>query len=132
MKTANKLTARAWDFLCPALDNIKMVPLGKTYLAENIAEEKNHRGFGLREGGWGLTVAESARLFAVKQLAEYLQPGAKLPRVKDYLHYRHSCYIAAAMVLNYRREIKRAFKESGVDVAAVLALDYAELVKTAA
>ena len=130
--TANKLTARAWSSLGYALDNIKMTALGKLYLAENVAEEKNHRGWGLREGGWGLTVNESARLFAVRQLAEYLQPRAKFPRVRDYLSYRRSCYTAAALVLNYRKEIKAAFKQAGVLPAECLALDYAELVKTAA
>lgn len=51
-------------------------------------EEKRHRGFG---DNWtahhpnGCTLAEAARLFAVKRVAEYLA-GDRMPRGKNYLH----------------------------------------------
>lgn len=124
---ALRLVSRAWDSIAPALDNLKMTRMGSTYLAENVAEEKDHRGF--RDGPYGLTVSQSAKLFAVRQLAEYLT-GAKPPKLRDFLSHRRSCYTAAALVANYRREIRAAFKSAKVDPRAVLPLDYAELVKT--
>ena len=125
---ANKITAAAWSQLAYVLDNKSWSRYASNYLAENVEEEKNHRGSG-RFGGWALTVNESARLFAVRQLAEYLTTK-KRPDLKSYLHCRRSIYTASSLVLNYRKEIRAAFKAAKVDLAEVCALDYAELVKT--
>lgn len=126
-KHANKLTAAVWSALAYRLNNIRWTPYADLYLAENVAEEKAHRGSSTHPRG--LTVNEAARLFAVKGLAEHLTGATKPPRVRDYLSFRRSCFTAAALWLNYRKEIRAAFKEAKVNPAEVAALDYAELVK---
>ena len=87
-------------------------------------EEKGHRRFG---DNWaahhpnGCTLAEAARLFAVKRVAEYLT-GERMPRGKDYLHTQKSCFIAAGIVDEYRNQIRKAWK--GLPVDTLASLDY--------
>lgn len=91
-------------------------------------EEKRHRGFG---NNWqahhpnGCTLAEAARLFAVKRIAEYLT-GERMPRGKDYLHTQRSCFIAAGIADEYRKQVRKAWK--GLPVDTLAGLDYCKAV----
>jgi hypothetical protein len=91
-------------------------------------EEKRHRGFA---DGWqrchpnGCTVAEAARLFSVKRVAEYLT-GERMPRGKDYLHTQRSCFIAAGIAHEYRKQIRAAWK--GLPVELLAGMDYIKAV----
>lgn len=128
-KEANKLTAAVWSALAYRLNNKSWTHYADAYLAENVAEEKAHRGCGLPSREWGLTVNEAARLFAVRQFAQLMTGDAKAPHVKYYLSMRRSLWTAAALWLNYRKDIRAAFKEAKVNPVEVAALDYAELIK---
>jgi len=121
----------AWAELSNTLDNIKMIPLARNYFDENRAEEKGHRQWCAGRKDFGLTVDDTARLFCVTQLAEFLTRSRKVPHARDYLSFRHSLYTAAALVANYRKEIRKAFKAAGVDPRNAAKFDYAELVKAA-
>lgn len=95
-------------------------------------EEKSHRSFGADFAKYhpnAPSVADMARLFAVKRVAEYLQ-GEEMPSGSDYLHFHHSAFYAAGMVDEYRDTILNAWK--GFDLAALAALDYTHYVKVKA
>lgn len=131
MNTKNqqiKLVNAAWAQIAYVLNNISWHAYGDKYLAENVAEEKGHRGFCAGRNDYGLTVAQSAKLFAVRQIAEYLN-GGKLPEIRDYIACRKSVYTAASLVENYRDKLSAALAD--YDLNEIIALDYAKLVKTA-
>lgn len=130
MKTltqTNKKIANAWLEIAEVLDNTSWHAYGAKYLAENVAEEKEHRGFCSGRNDYALTVAQSARLFAVRQIAELLISPKNAPKMVNYLSSRKSCFTAYALVLNYGPSLRKALK--GFDPAELAALDYAELVK---
>lgn len=121
--------AKAWGEIEHVLDYSDHHSYGRLYLVENILEERSHRGFGPNYSSHHdpfVTVARAAKLFAVKQIADYLT-GEKMPELKDYLHFRKSCYTAAALVLEYGDKLRDALKD--FDLAELKALDYSELVK---
>ena len=122
-----KLINRAFDAL-EVLNNQVMSPLRNRYLEQNIEEEKGHRRFKPDGIKCGLTTREAARLFCVRQIAEYLN-GAATPEPKDWLHLRLSNLTACALVAEYGAQIKAAWSESGISIDDLLALDYAELNK---
>lgn len=95
------------------------------------AEEKEHRGFmsGFTEAHTTDTasVADCARLFAVKRIAEYLT-GDEMPKGKDYLHIQASCFYAAGLADEFGDKIIReAWK--GFDLQQLRELDYTTIVK---
>jgi len=126
-KEANKITAAVWAPLAYRLNNKSWSRYADAYLAENVAEEKAHRGNSIQPRG--LTVNEAARLFAVRMLAQLATGNAKAPHVKYFLSMRRSLWTAAALWLNYRKDIRAAFKDAKINPAEIAALDYAELIK---
>lgn len=123
------MIAKAWSSIEHALDYSDHHGYARNYLAENTAEERGHRGWGPNYDSHHdsfVTVPKAAKLFAVKQIADYLS-GEKLPELRDYLHFRKSCYTAAALVLEHGDKLRAALKD--FDLAELKALDYAELVK---
>lgn len=127
-----QISNRAWDFIAPSLDNISWHSYGKNYLAENLAEEKAHRGCGLPpRPRWGISVHDAARLFATQQLLECVlcNPLRSAPGIASYLSCRKSVFTAASLYANYPQTILDAFAASGANLQELHALDYAELVK---
>lgn len=119
---------RAWLYVGEALNNLTIHGYGRQYLALNVREEKDHRRFCPDGVKCGLTLPQAARLFCVKQLADYLT-GEPEPTVKDFISFRHSAFMAASLVANYRTELQKAFQEAGVKEEDCAALDYAALNK---
>lgn len=89
------------------------------------AEEKQHRGS--RGDGYNASIADCARMFVVRDICAYLTGERGPLEVKDFLSYRRSCFMACALVQNYRQEIEKAL--AGHDVKALAALDYVEVIK---
>ena len=110
------------------LNNQVMSPLRDNYFKQNLDEEKGHRHFCPDGVRCGLATRQAARLFAVRQIAQFLN-GEKAPEPREWLHLRPSYLTACALVAEYREQIMRAWGEVNVCVADVLALDYAELNK---
>jgi hypothetical protein len=118
----------AWGKVNYALSSVGWGQYGKQYLKENLDEERSHRGFKPDHVKAGLTINESAELFAIQQIAEALADKPKwTPDLQGYLSCRKSIYTAWSLVINYRHKIAEALK--GVDLDEIRALDYAELVK---
>lgn len=122
-----QLIARAFVAL-DVLNNKVMAPLRDRYFAENREEEKGHRNFCPAGVRCGLSVNDAARLFAVRQIAQFMA-GEKAPEPSDWLHVRKSYLTACALVAEYRADIEKSWAEFGIAVSDVLALDYAELNK---
>jgi len=105
-----------------------------THYADNLLdqckeEEKGHRGTGGDFAKYhpnACTITEAAKMFAVKRVAEYLT-GQKMPRGRDYLHTQKSAFIAAGLVDEFRKDIRKAWR--GLDVAELAALDYCKFVR---
>ena len=90
-------------------------------------EERQHRSGDFAEYHRGAaSVADCARHFVVRGIAEALTAKRKYT-IKDLLHIRPSCLLAASLVENYRKEIRAMLK--GYDLKALAALDYCVLVQ---
>lgn len=129
-KTASlRIINQAFPCIIEALDNVSMSHYGRLYYGINLSEEKDHRRFcpdGIQPG---LTLHQGARLFFVKQLADYLE-GDRMPTVAEFIHIRQSVFLAASLVANYREVIAKAFEEAKVNPAECRSLDYAVLNKS--
>lgn len=99
-----------------------------TFYEQNLKEERGHRNFGRGFGANAITAPQAARLFCVRQIAEYLN-DERTPDVANIFHHRLSNYQAYALVANYRERVVKALEP--FDLQALLALDYAELNKVA-
>ena len=124
--TWNKQVKDASDKLAYTLDNIKWGSMYTTYLNENKDEEKRHDRCRPASVPRGMSIMDAARLFAVQQIIEYYQ-GKAAPDQAGYSYMRHSVFTAYSLVAQYRTEIGEAL--AGVDLAAIMALDYAKLQK---
>lgn len=101
----------------------------KRLFAQCREEEREHRGF---MGGFSrchtrstIGVADAARLFAVKRVAEYLRRG-RYPTGKDYLHTQTSCFYAAGIADEYGERVRQAWADFDLD--ALSELDYTDFV----
>lgn len=122
-----KLIGRAFDRLDYALGQVSRGQYGSKLFKMIQAEERQHRrSFGGHDRAWGLSIAEASRLFYARSLVCYLS-GDTLPRLQDYLWTRESDFLAGALVSEYPEELKKAIH--GLDLEAIKAVDYAELVK---
>lgn len=105
----------------------------KVLLAQCKAEEKSHRSFAGEFAKYhhsAPSVADMAKLFAVKRVAEYLT-GTKLPHGKDYLRTQTSCFIAAGIVDEFGTEIAKVWSGKDLCFPDLAALDYRAYVKVA-
>lgn len=95
-------------------------------LAICVAEEREHRRH--HEGEkWNITRAQSARMFAVRSIAQsLLQPDRYT--VADVLACKESVIYAHALTLRYRDRFAKAL--DGFDLEALAALDYVALVNS--
>lgn len=119
-----KLINEAYSALY-VLNNITWTPYRDQLFELCRDEEKRHRGHGDR--AWGATVNDCARMFVVRDIVQYLTGKTEVPPVKFYLSCKKSCFMAAALVENYREEITKAL--AGHDLEAIAALDYVEIIK---
>lgn len=110
------------------LNNQVMSPLRDNYFKQNLDEEKGHRHFCPDGVRCGLATRQAARLFAVRQIAQFLN-GDKSPEPREWLHIRPSYLTACALVAEYQKQIEQAFDAVGVNYNDLLSLDYAELNK---
>jgi len=92
----------------------------------NLAAERQHRK--MRGGSTvrGFSTAAAARLFTVRHLAEALKKPDRYS-VADILHIRLECLFAQAFAAENRDAILSAWAAAGVDIEAVLAVDYSEM-----
>lgn len=88
------------------------------------ADEKHHRQ---GRGRAGISINDAAKLFAVRWIAEYMKHPHRRPALKDYMVMRPGVFLAASLVENFEQEIRVAWM--GIDIDALLALDYAKLME---
>lgn len=127
MKNQIKLINEAFARLS-FLNNKNWTPYLDKLFEGCVEEERSHRGSGCsfaQHHPQAVSVQQAARMFAVKRVAEYLI-GERMPRGRDYLHTQKSCFVAAGLVDEYRKEIRKAWR--GLPVAELAALDYCRFV----
>lgn len=109
--------------------NTETTNYAERLLAQCREEERGHRGFmdGFSRCHTADTigVADAARLFAVKRVAEYLT-DTSYPKGREYLHTQQSCFIAAGIADEFDAEVRKAW--SDFDVDALAALNYTDYV----
>lgn len=123
MKTTDKkLITDAYSALY-SLNNISWTPYRDRLFDLCVEEEREHRG---SRNDQKASVPDSARMLVVRDIAAYLTRADKIPSVKGFISYKRSCYMAASLVLNYRKEIRKAWR--GFDLKAIAALDYCKII----
>jgi hypothetical protein len=102
--------------------------IGEKLFRMNLEAERQHRkGFG-RSAPKGFSANAAARLFTVRHIAEALEKPERYT-VTDILRIRTECLYAQAYTDENRAAILEAWDAAGVDRAAILSIDYAELMK---
>jgi hypothetical protein len=102
--------------------------IGEKLFRMNLDAERQHRkGFG-RTTPKGFSANAAARLFTVRHIIEALEKPDRYT-VTDILHIRTECLYAQAYAAENRTAILDAWSAAGVDHAAIMAIDYAELMK---
>jgi hypothetical protein len=102
--------------------------IGEKLYKMNLEAERQHRkGFG-RTAPRGFSANAAARLFTVLHLAQALEMPNRY-KVTDVLHIRLECLFAQAYAAEHRAAILDAWNAAKVDPAAIMAIDYAELMK---
>lgn len=92
-------------------------------------EEKQHRGFGEDFPKYhpnAASLADTARSFAVKRVAEYILKPETYPKGQAFLHYQRSCFIAAGIADEFRAKVLTAW--DGLPIGELESIDYVELV----
>jgi hypothetical protein len=119
-----KAIQKAYIAIEGVLSRVSWGQYGREYFALNRAEELQHdraRPAGIRRG---LTIAEAAKVFYVRQIIEALQGTLKV-EAREYLWIRKSIFFAVALADNYGQELREAL--TGVDFAEILKVDYVAL-----
>lgn len=98
--------------------------------ALELASERQHRRSFRGRFDFGLTVAQAAKLFTIKHIAEGLEKPDRWT-VDDINAIRLEALKAQAWAKYHRDAFLAGFEAAGVTVAEVLALDYADLMQTA-
>lgn len=102
--------------------------IGEKLFRMNLEAERQHRkGFG-RTAPKGFSANAAARLFTVRHLIEALEKPDRYT-VTDILHIRTECLYAQAYAIEHRAAILESWEAAGIDHAAIMAIDYAELMK---
>ena len=124
-KDTIKLVNEAY-YKLSTLNNINWTPYRDELFNMNLKDEKQHRkAFGGEVREYETPMADCARLFVVKHIAEaFIKPN--LHTIKDILHIKKSCIQAQALVENYQDRINEAWK--GFDVQVLADLDYILLI----
>ena len=124
-KDTIKLVNEAY-YKLSTLNNINWTPYRDELFNMNLKDEKQHRkAFGGEVREYETPMADCARLFVVKHIAEaFIKPNRHT--IKDILHIKKSCIQAQALVENYQDRINEAWK--GFDIQALSELDYILLI----
>ena len=108
------------------LNNINWTPYRDDLFNMNLKDEKQLRkAFGGDSREYETPMADCARLFVVKHIAEAMTKENRY-KIKDILHLKKSCIQAQALVENYQDRILEAWK--GFDIQALADLDYILLI----
>jgi len=124
-KDTIKLVNEAY-YKLSTLNNINWTPYRDGLFNMNLKDEKQHRkAFGGEVRKYETPMADCARLFVVKHIAEaFIKPNRHT--IKDILHIKKSCIQAQSLVENYQDRIVEAWK--GFDIQALSELDYILLI----
>lgn len=124
-KDTIKLVNEAY-YKLSTLNNINWTPYRDELFNMNLKDEKQHRkAFGGEVREYETPMADCARLFVVKHIAEaFIKPNRHT--IKDILHIKKSCIQAQSLVENYQDRIVEAWK--GFDIQALSELDYILLI----
>jgi len=127
MKTSIKKIKEAFDAISQVFYS-KSTNYALQLLAECKTEEKSHRsGDFYRYHPSAPSVADMAKLFAVRRVAEYARDLSLVPRAGGYNHTQKSCFIAAGIACEFHAEIIEALHPFGL--SELSALDYCDYVK---
>ena len=118
-----KLIDRAFNTLPQIFHHYKTI--GEKLFQMNLEAERHHRQV-WRSAPRNFSANAAARLFTVKHLTESLEKP-ELYTVTDILHIRIECLFAQAYATKHRAAILDAWDAAGIDRAAIMAIDYAEL-----
>jgi hypothetical protein len=110
------------------LNNINWTPYREELFNMNLKDEKQHRkAFGGEVREYEAPMADCARLFVVKHIAEALIKPNRYT-IKDTLHIKKSCIQAQALVENYEHRIIEAWHifdfQLLADLDYILLIDY--------
>jgi hypothetical protein len=124
-KDTIKLVNEAY-YKLSTLNNINWTAYRDELFNMNLKDEKQHRkAFGGEVREYETPMADCARLFVVKHIAEaFIKPNRHT--IKDILHIKKSCIQAQSLVENYQDRIVEAWK--GFDIQALSELDYILLI----
>lgn len=129
-KASIKLANAAFDRLA-FLDHCAWTNHREKCVALARDEEKRHRGSGdsfSRHHQGAASVADCARHFVVKRIAEYLlTPRDKWPTGRDLIHTQPSALYACGLADEFGDNIRKAW--AGLDVSQLASLDYLVLVQ---
>lgn len=131
---AQTTTAQQVKFIRSTFSKVSNVlgSIGWTNYAEEIytkalAEEKRHRKtWSSGATRFGISAADAAKMFAVRDLAKYLT-GAEAPlTIEDVINCKESAVYACAVATKYAEQLRPVFT---ADVAAqAVVLDYVALI----
>lgn len=125
-----RLANRAFDLL-EVLNNQSWTSHREACFALARDEEKRHRGGGpsfSRHHLGAASVADCARHFVVKRIAEYLlTPRDKWPTGRDLIHTQPSALYACGLADEFGDNIRKAW--DGLDLSQLATLDYLVLVQ---
>lgn len=108
------------------LNNINWTPYRDNLFKLNLADEKMHRRtFGGHKRTFESPMADCARLFVVRHIAESLLKKYQY-QVKDILHIKESAIKAQALAEIYADRIRDAWKDE--NIKALSELDYIALI----
>lgn len=125
-KEAVKLINEAY-YRLECLNNISWTKYRDRLFDMNKASEKQHDQGRPEHVSRGLSVSDSAKLFTVCWIAEYLTEAKKAPDASEFINMRAEAFYAYSVAVTYKKEILKAWK--GLDMKAIASLDYAELQK---
>lgn len=120
--TQTNLTRKQIKQAFEALDRVfyaEMTNHAQSLLDQCKAEEKQHRRYAIdrcaefnKYHPEAITITESAMLFAVKRVAEYILHPDNMPKGKDYLHFQKSAFIAAGIADEFGRAVAMEWAKS--------------------
>ena len=124
---AIKLINTAWERIYYCISTKKSEFVISEYLRLNIQEEKKHDHYRPEGTTRGLTVNQAGKLFAVKQIVEYIWTGGQSPDVKYYIDLRQSCFMAYSLAMQFEEYLIKAL--DGISLESIMALDYVSLME---
>ena len=127
-KDTIKLVNEAY-YKLSTLNNINWTAYRDELFNMNLKDEKLHRrAFGSETRNYEASMADCARLFSVKHIAEALIKPDRY-KIADILRIKKSCIQAQALVDNYQDRIIDAWKAFDIQTLAdldyILLIDYA-------